>query len=294
MLCQSLYRRKQAIKQLARRKKFVKERANIAREVIKTERVYSTILSHIVNVFLNPLKESNLIKDGVLTEENRRKIFPGALATLSQVHKDFFNALEKRVAGWGPHSKIGDLFLDMNPYFKLYPVYVSDFENQLKALKVRTHFDTLYSFFPVRELIFSFSQEAKHNERFWEFIKGGFQVLKDPSNDLPSLLITPVQRIPRYLMLVQQLLKYTWPEHVDYKDIQSAATQLGKIADYVDQKAKDAENVQKMHHVQEILLGKYDTLMDPQRRFVSQGLVYEVRGKDVRLMGLFQFSDMVV
>jgi hypothetical protein len=100
----------------------------IAKEMVKTERVYSGILSHIVNVFLNPLKESNLIKDGVLTEENRRKIFPGALATLSQVHKDFLHGLEVRVDQWNVQSKIGDLFLTMIPYFKLYPVYVSDFE----------------------------------------------------------------------------------------------------------------------------------------------------------------------
>ncbi len=251
--------------------KFSKERENIAREVVKTERVYATILSHIVNIFLNPLKESNLIKDGVITEENRRKIFPGALATLAQVHKDFLDGLEKRVSSWTPSSKIGDSFLTMIPYFKLYPVYVSDFESQMKALK-----------------------EAKNNERFWEFVKGGFALLKDPSNDLPSLLITPVQRIPRYLMLVNQLLKYTWPSHWDYANIKSAAMQLGKIAEYVDQKAKDAENVQKMHHVQEILLGKYETLLDPQRRFVNQGVVFEVRGKEVRMMGLFHFSDMVV
>ncbi len=254
-----------------RAEKFAKERENIAREVVKTERVYATILSHIVDVFLNPLKESNLIKDGVITEENRRKIFPGALATLAQVHKDFLHGLDARVKSWTPSSKIGDLFLTMIPYFKLYPVYVSDFENQMKALK-----------------------DAKNNERFWEFIKGGFALLKDPSNDLPSLLITPVQRIPRYLMLVTQLRKYTWPTHDDYASIMSAAEQLGKIAEYVDQKAKDAENVQKMHHVQEVLLGKYDTLLDPQRRFVNQGLVFEVRGKELRMMGLFHFSDLVV
>ncbi len=217
------------------------------------------------------MQESNLIKDGVITEENRRKIFPGALATLAQVHKDFLKGLDARVQAWNHSTKIGDLFLTMIPYFKLYPVYVSDFENQMKALK-----------------------DAKNNERFWEFIKGGFALLKDPSNDLPSLLITPVQRIPRYLMLVSQLLKYTWPTHRDYANIKSAAEQLGKIAEYVDQKAKDAENVQKMHHVQEVLLGKYETLLDPQRRFVNQGLVFEVRGKDMRMMGLFHFSDLVV
>jgi hypothetical protein len=65
--------------------KDAKERSNLAKEVVKTERVYAKILSDIVNIFLNPLKESNLIKDGVLTEENRRRIFPGALATLAQV-----------------------------------------------------------------------------------------------------------------------------------------------------------------------------------------------------------------
>lgn len=155
--------------------KHAKERGNIAREVVKTERAYCKILGDIVNVFLNPLKEGNLLKDGVITEENRRKIFPGALATLAQVHKDFLDALEGRVNAWTASGAMGDLFLNMIPYFKLYPVYVSDFENQMKALK-----------------------EAKNNERFWAFIKNGFQILKvrRGKNECAFTALTCTIRIP--------------------------------------------------------------------------------------------------
>lgn len=62
------------------------------------------------------------------------------------------------------------------------------------------------------------------------------QAMNDPSNDLASLLVTPVQRIPRYLMLVKQLIKHTPPTHPDYGNLKSAEEKISTIAIIVDQK----------------------------------------------------------
>lgn len=48
------------------------------------------------------------------------------------------------------------------------------------------------------------------------------QVQKDPAChglDLESLLILPVQRIPRYIMLLKDLYRHTPPAHPDYEHL---------------------------------------------------------------------------
>lgn len=118
---------------------------------------------------------------GVINEELRRKIFPGALETLCTVHLDFLSQLEPRVASWHDSSCLGDVILKIVMFFKLYPVYVSEFEIQMKTLK----------------------ETKAQNTNFCDFLNGAFLKMNDSSNDLASLLVTPVQRIPRYLMLVK-------------------------------------------------------------------------------------------
>jgi len=44
--------------------------------------------------------------------------------------------------------------------------------------------------------------------------------------DLSSILIQPVQRLPRYQLLIKELLKYTEEGHVDYAPLQEAMKKI--------------------------------------------------------------------
>lgn len=44
--------------------------------------------------------------------------------------------------------------------------------------------------------------------------------------DVESCLITPIQRIPRYKLLIEQLLKETPAEHPDFANLQSALAKI--------------------------------------------------------------------
>ena len=52
------------------------------------------------------------------------------------------------------------------------------------------------------------------------------------NHTLDSVLILPVQRIPRYCLLLEQLLKYTWEEHCDYEDLTEAVHVMRETAAY--------------------------------------------------------------
>lgn len=57
--------------------------------------------------------------------------------------------------------------------------------------------------------------------------------------------------IPRYILLLQDLLKHTPPEHVDYENLKEAMATTKKVADAINEGKRDIENKKKMLAIQE-------------------------------------------
>jgi hypothetical protein len=53
---------------------------------------------------------------------------------------------------------------------------------------------------------------------------------KKAGNDIEAFLIKPVQRIPRYELLLRDLLKHTVDSHPDYKNIEDSLNKMKDIA----------------------------------------------------------------
>jgi hypothetical protein len=49
---------------------------------------------------------------------------------------------------------------------------------------------------------------------------------------LDSLLIAPVQRIPRYILLLRDLIKSTAVDHPDYKNLCASLALMQEVADH--------------------------------------------------------------
>lgn len=45
----------------------------------------------------------------------------------------------------------------------------------------------------------------------------------------------PIQRIPRYVMLLSDLLKHTEPNHLDYKNISTGLNKVQGVATYINE-----------------------------------------------------------
>lgn len=59
-------------------------------------------------------------------------------------------------------------------------------------------------------------------------------------------------------MLLEDLLKHTKPEHADYAALQQARDKMKEVADYVNDKKKEAENHTMLLSIQEKLTGKFE------------------------------------
>ena len=63
---------------------------------------------------------------------------------------------------------------------------------------------------------------------------------------LPNLLIQPIQRIPRYNLLIRDLLAKTPEEHPDHKHLTAALTILEGVMEYLDKNITLMENNEKI------------------------------------------------
>ena len=66
---------------------------------------------------------------------------------------------------------------------------------------------------------------------------------------LETYLIMPVQRIPRYSLLLEDFLLHTWDSHVDYDSLCRALQMIKKIADYVNDSMHLSEKVNRVYEL---------------------------------------------
>lgn len=63
---------------------------------------------------------------------------------------------------------------------------------------------------------------------------------------LDGFLLTPVQKICKYPLQLNELLKYTKPVHADHRRLKDAFQMMRETALDINEKKRQVENVQKM------------------------------------------------
>jgi hypothetical protein len=116
---------------------------------------------------------------------------------------------------------------------------------------------------------------------------------RSKGRELDQFLIMPVQRIPRYNLLLRELVKHTWPMHPDFAVLDAGVERLSNIAMFLNEKKREAEALQRTFHVQEILDkgGSNVQVSNGVRRYLHEGELYDSQGKPIVV---YLFSDLLV
>lgn len=175
------------------------KRALAAREILDTEQRYVACLGSLVDNYKAALDES------LATHLKQRKPGPGRgpqpIATAAQIKTMFSNVqailntnrvllaqLRQRVEAWDDAtSQLGDVFLRLSDFFKIYIEYANNYDAAQDVL------DALLN----------------DSEAFLRFCEA-MELVDQLDLGLEDLLIMPVQRLPRYTMLLETLLKYVF------------------------------------------------------------------------------------
>ncbi|KAM8976176.1 rho guanine nucleotide exchange factor 17 isoform 2-T2 [Pelodytes ibericus] len=256
-------------------KPFVDMRKHVFLTLLDTEHSYVDSLRTLMEGYMKPLKqpENSFLCDPSLVDE----IFD-QIPELLEHHEQFLEQVQHCVQNWAEIQTVGDVLVQSfskEILVVIYSAYIDNFLNAKDAVRV--------------------ARESR--PAFLKFLEQCTRENKE-KQALSDLMIKPVQRIPRYELIVKDLLKHTPEDHPDYPCLLDAQRNIKQLAERINKGMRSAEEAERdtriLQEIESHIEGMED-LQVPFRRFVRQDMVSEVKavgGKKER--ALFMFTDLLV
>ncbi|XP_018047737.1 PREDICTED: rho guanine nucleotide exchange factor 17 isoform X1 [Atta colombica] len=250
-------------------------RTHVVVELYDTERSYVEALQILVNKYLQPLKSPE--NAGLVDAATVDEIFYQVPALLSH-HEIFLEELRRRLDTWELRQTIGDVFLDVftKPVvLETYTLFLDNWKSARKAIKTTCQAKPAFARFLE-------TMEREHKGKL----------------GLDQLLIKPVQKIPRYELLIQRLLKHTDPTHPDYELLQAAQKEVHELVvkiNCTERESLEWEQQQTTLREVQALVEGLAGIVTNDRAFVRHDLVTIASNQGTRKeRALFLFSDLLV
>ncbi|XP_014204695.1 FYVE, RhoGEF and PH domain-containing protein 3-like [Copidosoma floridanum] len=215
-------------------------RAQTIQEILTSEVAYLRQLEIIKEYFMTPL-----LKRRLLSQSSYTTLFEN-IETLYNVNGELLNELRQNP------ENVAQAFRKLAPFFKLYSVYAYNYKRALVLL-----------------------QEIQQNDlTTMEFISSQ-ETRPEVNSKLSSLLIAPIQRVPRYRLLLKEVLRHTTPRQKDYNDLQASLVEIEKVASHINALVAEYEDAQKLLELQKHISGRIN-LIKPGRKLIRQGPLMRV------------------
>ncbi|KAL9644228.1 hypothetical protein ABK040_005689 [Willaertia magna] len=219
-------------------------------EIISTERDYVQNLQICVNEFILPMR-GNPRKYGIKENSYLNGLFLNIEQILS-CNLELLNQLNEQVldqqSGKSNCIKIGVVFKQMAAWFKLYTEYINNHEDATR----------LYDELMLKKKFSAFIEKQQNNT-------------KCKNLPLAAFLIQPIQRIPRYRLLLEDVIKHTPPDHVDMPTLKDALNEILKIANWVNERKRENENRDSLVQLQlKLSEEEYKSILQPYRKFIGK------------------------
>uniref|UniRef100_A0A0R3RQH3 DH domain-containing protein n=1 Tax=Elaeophora elaphi TaxID=1147741 RepID=A0A0R3RQH3_9BILA len=128
------------------------------------------------------------------------------------------------------------------------------------------------------------------------FRKQSMRCRRDHRNklDLDSLLISPIQRVPRYELIVKQIIKHTSVEHADYDSLLLAQKYIHELATKINRQKEESEEMEQRLREIEAIVDGLDDLVTTGRSFNRYDVVTILGAKQNKQRCLFLMSDQII
>ncbi|XP_072332983.1 spermatogenesis-associated protein 13-like isoform X6 [Scyliorhinus torazame] len=194
-------------------------RTNVIQEIMNTERVYIKHLKDICEGYIRQCRKHT----GMFSEVQLNIIF-GNIEEIYKFQRKFLKDLEKLFNKDEPQlSEIGSCFLQHQEGFGIYSEYCNNHPSACVELAKLMKQSKYRHFFEACRLL---------------------QQMIDIAID--GFLLTPVQKICKYPLQLAELLKYTTPDHSDYKNISAAYEAMKNVARLINERKRRLESINKI------------------------------------------------
>ena len=163
-------------------------------------------------------------------------------------------------------GNIAKVFNQQADYLKMYIAYVTNYNGILNL----------------------FAKEKK-NKKLEKFL----EKKRKEHKGLTSHLILPIQRIPRYMLLLDELKKKTPKSHeFEYRDIDNALKKVELICDEINERQREIENMSQCLLITNKLKGLNINIVESQRKYIEH-FIFK-RKSDQKNKQFFVFNDIII
>ncbi|EEY65169.1 uncharacterized protein PITG_16365 [Phytophthora infestans T30-4] len=166
---------------------------------------------------------------------------------------------------------VGAIFCRYAPLFKLYGDYAKDYE-EVAALLQNFRRDTRLGF---SQFLDSCREKSGSTKPF------------------ESLLIMPIQRIPRYKLLLERLCELTPPDHPDASFLTEAVSRVRTVATAINETVRRQENLETVLQAQQKFSGQL-SLFTADRRLLKSGKLIKMSTKRQEDVMIHLFNDILL
>jgi len=255
-------------------------------ELVETEKTYVDGLGKLIIIYMKPLME----EVRVLSPTEHEQMFPKVLLTISNLHNQMLAELDYTFSirhdevdrgSMSIASNVGRVMLKYGPSFKMYQIYMNSFERAQKAL----------------------TTAKQKNRRFAKWLEVAQEKTAMSAGNLESLLILPIQRIPRYQLLLKEVIKQSRRAGLglvdDLPDLEEALKMIADITELIESRMEDFDRRRKCQFIERKFVNlKVGDLVTPSRRFIAESKRRNVRlhqqdGYSMDIV-LFLFNDCLL
>jgi len=248
--------------------KFARKRENILREIVESERVYTKGLIKLHDEFFTPIFDKYLVP---ITFEKR---LVKNSSQIKALHTEKF--LPQLEDCFKKGSGVPALFTKFLEQFEIYRDYVSEYDHVMNLVE---------SMRDSREKFRKFLYEREKNK-----------------DSFYSYLILPVQRVPRYRLLLESLLKACPDNYSEHGDVSHALEGIKQLCTQINDNKREIERMTQLGQIQSQILGLPESLHSKKKKGKKREYLIDCLFKEVqkglnfrnKYRRLYLFSDVLI
>uniref|UniRef100_F7AVQ9 Phosphatidylinositol 3,4,5-trisphosphate-dependent Rac exchanger 2 protein n=1 Tax=Equus caballus TaxID=9796 RepID=F7AVQ9_HORSE len=250
-------------------------RVCVLSELQKTERDYVGTLEFLVSAFLHRMYQCAASKvDKNVTEETVKMLFSN-IEDILAVHKEFLKVVEECLHPEpNAQQEVGTCFLHFKDKFRIYDEYCSNHEKAQKLLLELNKIRTIRTFLLNCMLL------------------GG---RKNTDVPLEGYLVTPIQRICKYPLLLKELLKRTPRKHSDYAAVMEALQAMKAVCSNINEAKRQMEKLEVLEEWQSHIEGwEGSNITDTCTEMLMCGVLLKISSGNIQERVFFLFDNLLV
>ncbi|KAM9313762.1 phosphatidylinositol 3,4,5-trisphosphate-dependent Rac exchanger 1 protein-like [Pholidichthys leucotaenia] len=245
----------------------------VLNEILNTERDYVRTLLFLQSAFLHRIRQT--ADDQQCLSPEHVKILFSNIEDILELHREVLSTVEGALQPEPqPHHALGHVFLQFKDSFSVYGEYCSNHEKALRLLMELNKIPHIRTFLLHCMLL------------------GGKK-----STDIPleGYLLTPIQRICKYPLLLKELLKRTPQKHTDHAAVEAALQAMKAVCSNINETKRQMEKLEALEQLQSHIEGWEGTnLTDICTDLLLHGNLLKISAGNIQERVFFLFDNLLV